>query len=119
MTVEEPEWDPWTTRFKSQEELMTDLAGKRIDKPVKWLNERIITALHTPPQGEQPAIDFGFALTRTVNTPTPRIASKGKDPVCIQVVHTSRQRNSLSPKLLARRLGTQLVTAKQTLDAIT
>ena len=66
MTVEEPEWDPWTTRFKSQEESMTDLAGKLIDKPVKWGNERIITAFHTLPQGEQPATDFGLASARTV-----------------------------------------------------
>ena len=28
---------------------MTDLAGKFIDKPVKWGNERIIAALHMLP----------------------------------------------------------------------
>ena len=76
MTVEEPEWDPRTTRFESQEESMTDSSGKLINRPMKWGNKSIIAALHTLPQGEQPAIDFGLALARTVNTPTPRIASK-------------------------------------------
>ena len=52
MTVEEPEWDPRTTLFESQEESMTDSAGKLIDKPVKWGNERIFAAFHTLPQGE-------------------------------------------------------------------
>ena len=80
---------------------MTDLAGKLIDKPVKRENDRIIAVLHTLPQGEQPATDFVLALSWTVNTLTPRIASKGKDPVCVKVVHTSRRRNSLSPQLLA------------------
>ena len=46
----------------SQEELMTDLSGKLIDIPVKWGNERIIAALKTLPQGEQPATDFVLAL---------------------------------------------------------
>ena len=50
MTVKEPEWYPRTTRFKSQEESMTDSSGKLIDRPVKWGNERIIAALHTLPQ---------------------------------------------------------------------
>ena len=49
MTVEEPEWEPRTKQFESQEESMTDLAGKLIDKPVKWGNERIIAELHTVP----------------------------------------------------------------------
>ena len=98
---------------------MTDLAGKIIDKPVKWWNERIIAALNMLPQGEQPATDFGLALAGTVNTTTPRIASKGRYPVSIKVVHTSRRRNSLSPKLLARRWGTQLATAKRTLNSTT
>ena len=119
MTVEEPEWDPWTTRFKSQEESMTDSAGKLIEKSVKWGNERIIAALHTLPQGEQPATDFGLALARTVNTPTPRIASKGKKPVSVKVLNTSSRRNPLSPQILARRWGTHLETAKRTLDATT
>ena len=101
MTTKEPEWDPQTTRFESQEESMTDSAGKLIDKPVKWGNEHIISALHTPPQGEQPVTDFRLALAWTVNTQKPRIASKGKDPVCIHVVHTSRQRNYSSPHFLA------------------
>ena len=87
---------------------MTDLAGKLIDKPVKWLNERIITALHTPPQGEQTAKDFGLALVWTVNTPTPRIASKGKEPVRVKVVHASRIRNYLSPQLLGKDGGSNL-----------
>ena len=60
MIVEEPEWDPLTTRFKS----MTDLAGKLIERLVKWGNELIIAALHTLPQNEQPATDFGLALAR-------------------------------------------------------
>ena len=98
---------------------MTDLAGKLIEKPVKWGNERIIAALHTPPQGEQPVTDFVLALARTVNTPTPRIASKGKDPVNVKVLNTSRRRNPMSPQLLARRWGTHLETAKRTLDATT
>ena len=34
MTVKEPEWNPRTTRFESQEESMTDSEGKLIDKPV-------------------------------------------------------------------------------------
>ena len=96
---------------------MTDLAGKLIDKPVKWGNELIIAAFRTLPQGEQPATYFGLALAGTVNTPTPRILSKGRDPVRIKVVHTSRRRNSLSPQLLAKRWGIQLATAKRTLDA--
>ena len=98
---------------------MTDLAGKFIDKPVKWGNERIIAALHMLPQGEQTATDFGLTLSWTVDTPTPRITSKGKDPFHVKVIHTSRRRNSLSLQLLAKIWGTQLVTAKQTLDAIT
>ena len=98
---------------------MTDLAGKLIDKPVKWGNEHIIAALHTLTQGEQPATDFGLALAWTVNTPTTKIASKDKDPVRVKLVHTSRRHNSLSPKSLARRWGTQLATAKRTLDATT
>ena len=58
MTVKEPEWEPRTKRFESQEESMTDSAGKLIDEPVKWGNEFIIAALHTLPQGEQPTTDF-------------------------------------------------------------
>ena len=111
MTVEEPEWDPRTTRFKSQEESMTYSVGKLIGKPVKWGNERIIAALHTLPQGEQPATYFLLALEGTVNTLTPRIAFKGRDQVRIKGVHTPRRRNFLSPQLLARRWGTQLATA--------
>ena len=80
---------------------MTDSAGKLIKKPVKRGNERIIAALHTLPQGEQPATDFGLALARTVNTPTPRIASKGKYPVSVKVLNTSSRRNSMSSQLLA------------------
>ena len=98
---------------------MTDSSGKLIDKPGKWGNERIIIALHMLPQGEQPATDFGLALDRTVNTTTPRIASKGKDPVSAKVLNTSRRRNSLSPQLLAQRWGTHLATEKRTLDATT
>ena len=98
---------------------MTDLAGKLIGKPVKWGNEHIIAALHTLPKGKQPATDFGLALPRNVNTTTPRIASKGKDPVSVKVLNTSRRRNSMSPQLLARRWGTHLETAKRTLDATT
>ena len=98
---------------------MTDLAGKLIEKPVKLGNECIIAVLHTFPQGEQPATDFGLALARTVNTTTPRIASKGKDPVSVKLLNTSRRFNSLSPQLLDRRWGTHLETAKQTLDATT
>ena len=101
MTVEEPEWDPRTTWFEYQEESMTDSAGKIIDKPVKWGNERIIAAFHTLPQGEKPATDFGLTLAWNVNTLTPSIVSKGKDPVCVKIVHTSRRRNYLSPQLLA------------------
>ena len=86
---------------------------------MKWGNERIIAALHTLPQGKQPATDFGLALVRTVNTPTPRIASKSKDPVSFMVFNTSSRRNSMSPQLLARRWGTHLETAKRTLDATT
>ena len=97
MTVEKYEWYPRTTRFESQKELMTDSPGKLIDKPVKWGNERIITALHTLPQGEQPAKDFGLALARTVNTTTPRIEYKGKDPVSVKVINISSRRNSMSP----------------------
>ena len=41
-----------------------------------------------------------MALARTVNTPTPRIASKGKDPVSVKVLNTSSIRNSTSPQLL-------------------
>ena len=96
---------------------MTYSAGKLIEKPVKWENEHIIAALHTLPQGEQPATDFGLALSRTVNTPTPMISSKGKDPVSVKVLNTSRRRNSLSPQLLTRRWVTHLETAKRTLDA--
>ena len=98
---------------------MTDSAFKLIQKPVKWGNERIIAALHTLPQGEQPTTDFGLALARTFNTPTPRIASKGKYPVRIKVLQTPRRRNSMSPQLLARRWGTHIETAKRTLDATT
>ena len=98
---------------------MTDSAGKLIDKPVKWGNECIIAALHTLPQGEQPATDFGLALTSTVNTPTPRIASKGKKTVSVKVLNTSSRHNSISPQLLAQRWGTHLETAKRTLDATT
>ena len=98
---------------------MTDSLGKLIDRPVKWGNERIIAALHTLSQGEQPATYFGLALARTVNTLTPRIACKGKEEVSIKVVYTSKRRNSLSPQLLARRWGTYLATAKRTLDATT
>ena len=87
MTVEEPEWEPQTTWFESQELPMTDLAGKIIDKPFKWGNEHIISALHTLPQGEQLATYFGLALAGTMNTLTPRIASKGRDQVRIKVVH--------------------------------
>ena len=58
MKVEEPEWDPRTTRFESQEELMTDSSGNLIDRPVKWGNDRRIAALHTLPQGDQTATDF-------------------------------------------------------------
>ena len=42
---------------------------------------------------------------------------KGKDPVRVKVVHTSRICNSLSPQLLSRIWGTQLATAKRTLYA--
>ena len=119
MTVEDPEWDSRTTWFESQEESMTDSSGKLIDRPVKWGNERIIATLYTLPQGEQPATDFGLALARTVNTPTPRIASKGKDPVSVKVLNTSSRRNSMSPQLLAQRWGTHVETAKRTLDATT
>ena len=80
---------------------MTDSTGKINDKQVKWGNERIIAALLTPPQGEQPATYFGLALERNVNTPTPRVASKGREPVSVKVLHTSKRHNSLSPKLLA------------------
>ena len=96
---------------------MTDSAGKLIEKPVKWGNERIIAALHTLPQGEQPATYFGLEFARTVNTPTPRIASTGKEPVSIKVLNMSRRRNSMSPQLLARRWGTHIDTAKRTMDA--
>ena len=65
---------------------MNDLAGKLIEKPVKWGNEPIIAALHTLPQGEQTATDFGLALAMTVNTLTLSIASKGKDPVSVKVL---------------------------------
>ena len=119
MTVKEPEWDPRTTRFESQEESMTDSSGKLIDRPVKWGNERIIATLYTLPQGEQPATDFGLALARTVNTLTPRIASKGKKPVSVKVLNTSSRCNPLSPQILARRWGTHIETAKRTLDATT
>ena len=98
---------------------MTDSTGELIEKPVEWGNERIIAALHTLPQGEQPATDLGLALARTVNNPTPRIASNGKDPVSVKVLNTSRKRNSLSPQLLAQIWGTHLETAKRTLDATT
>ena len=54
MKVEEPEWYPRTIRFESQEESMTDWAGKLIEKPVKWRNECIIDELHLLSQGEQP-----------------------------------------------------------------
>ena len=105
MTVKEPEWDPRTTRFESQEESMTDSSGKLIDRPMKWGNKSTISAFHTLPQGEQPAIDFGLALARTVNTLTPGIASKGKKPVSVKVLNTSSRRNPLSPQILARRWG--------------
>ena len=98
---------------------MTDSSGKLIDRPVKWGNEHIIAALHTLPQGEHPATYFGLALAKTVNTPTPRIASKGKDPVSVKVLNTSSRRNSTSPQLLARRWGTHIETSKRTLDATT
>ena len=55
----------------------------------------------------------------TVNTPTPRIASKGKDLVRVKVLNTPSRRNSVSPQLLARRWGTHLEMAKRTLDATT
>ena len=119
MTVEKPKWDPRTTRFEYQEESMTDSSGKLIYRPLKWGKERIIAALHTLPQGEQPATDFGLALARTVNNLTPRIASKGKDSVSVNILNTSRRRNSLSPQLLAQRWGTHLEAAKRTLDATT
>ena len=119
MTDEDPEWDPRTTRFKSQEESMTDSAGKLIEKSVKWGNERIIAALHTLPQGEQPATDFGLVLARNVNTLTPRISSKGMEPVSVKVLNTSSRRNSMSPHLLDQRWGTHLDTARRTLDATT
>ena len=119
MIVEEPEWDPRTTRFESQEESMTDSLGKLIDRSVKWGNERIIAALYTLPQGNQPVTNFGLALARNVNTPTPRIASNGKDSVSVKVLNTSSRRNSASPQLLARRWGTHLETEKRTLDATT
>ena len=98
---------------------MTDSSGKLIDRPMKWGNKSIIAALHTLPQVEQPAVDFGLALARTVNTPMPRIASKGKKPVCVKVLNTSSRRNPLSPQILARRWGTHLETAKRTLDKTT
>ena len=98
---------------------MTDSSGKIIDIPVKWGNEGTIAALHTLSQGEQPATYFKMALARTINTPTPRIASKGKYPVRVKVLHTSKRRKYLSPQLLARRWGTHLETAKRTLDATT
>ena len=119
MTVKDPEWDPRTTRFGSQEESMTDSAGKLIDKPIKWGNECIIATLHTLHQGRQPVTYFGLALAKTVNTLTPRIESKGKHPVSVKVLHTSKRLNSLSPQLLARRWGTHIPTAKRTLDATT
>ena len=119
MTVEEPEWDSRTTWFESQEESMTDSSGKLIDRPMKWGNRSIIAALQTLPQGEQPAIDFGLALARTVNTLTPRIASKGKKPDRVKVLNTSSRRNPLSPQILARRWGTHIETEKRTLDATT
>ena len=75
---------------------MNDSAGEIIDKLVKWGNERIIAALHTIPQGKQPATDFVLAYERTVNTPTPKISSKGKDPVSVKVLHTPRRRNSMT-----------------------
>ena len=71
------------------------------------------------PQGEKLATYFGLALERTVNTPTPRIASKGKDPVSVNILNTSKRRNYLSPQLLTRIWGTHLETAKRTLDATT
>ena len=119
MTAEDPEWNPRTTRFESQEESMTDSSGKLIDRPMKWGNKSKIAALHTLPQGSQPAIDFGLALARTVNTLTPRIASKGKKPVSVKVLNMSSRRNPLSPQILARRWGTHTGTAKRTLDATT
>ena len=101
MTVKEPEWDPRTTWFESKEEPMTDSSGKIIDRPVKWGNERIFAALHTLHQGEQPATDFRLALARTVNTLTPSIVFKGKDPVSVKVLNMSSRSNSMSPQLLA------------------
>ena len=98
---------------------MTDSSGKFINRPMKWGNKSIIAALHTLPQGKQPAIDFGLALSRTVKTPTPRITSKGKEPVSVKVLNTSSRRNPLSPQILARRWGIHLETAKRTLDATT
>ena len=98
---------------------MTDSTGKINDKQVKWGNERIIAALLTLPQSEQPVTYFGLELARNANTLTPRIASKGKDPVSVKVLNTSRRRNSMSPQLLAQRWGTHLETVKRTLDATT
>ena len=86
---------------------------------MNWGNKSIIAALHTLPQGEQPAIYFGLALASTVNTPTSRIASKGKKPVSVKVLNASSRRNPLSPQILARRWGTHIETAKRTLDATT
>ena len=98
---------------------MTDLAGKLIKKPGKWGNERIITTLKTLLQGKQTATDFGLALARTVNASTPTIPYKGKETVSSKVLNTSRRRNSMSPKLLARRWGTHHETAKRTMEATT
>ena len=98
---------------------MTNSSGKLIDRPMKWGNKSIIAALHTPPQGEQPAIDFGLALERTVNTPTLRRASKGKEPVSVKVLNTSSRRNPLIPQILAGIWGTHIETANRTLDATT
>ena len=98
---------------------MTHLEVKLIDIPVQWVNERIFAALYTLTQGEQLATDFWLALECTVSYLMTRISSKGKDPVHVKIVHTSRRRNTLSSKLLARRWGTQLATAKRTMDATT
>ena len=96
---------------------MTDSSGKLIDRPMKWGNKSIISALHTLPQGEQHTIDFGLALARTVNNLTPRIFSKGKKPVSVKVLNTSSRRNPPSPQILARIWGTHLETVKRILKA--
>jgi len=118
LTAEDHEWDPDTKQFELQEAAMLDSNGRLKDETVPDGNSRrILASFHSSTNKSsanvEPEVDFGLALEYWRKVGPTRTSRS------LKAFRSGERSPNIDPRVLAKRWGISLESAKKTLKATT